>query len=151
MIDGFKLDFRGDSWEGEKKGWGNYATLLKVWRVKKGQYTDLWRARLLIRACDRKDGNPRALPTQLSVGTTLDDWAHDYWLDLSHQGYYSHHCLELGRVMSGGNYTGVTILRWLSVEDAAWCKPYRCPRKMCGDKPCEPREEELVACGCEQK
>jgi len=113
-------------------------------------YADLWRATLLVRACDRPDGNPRALPSQLNVGTTLDDWAHDYWLDLSFANYYSTRCLELGQKMYGGNFTGVTILRWLSVEDAAWCKAYRCPKKVCGDKPCAPKEEELAACGCEK-
>jgi hypothetical protein len=142
------LEFTGDEWYGEKKGWGNYVTLKSVKLVKKGRYSDLWRAKLLVRTCDRADGNPRALPQQLVMGTTLDTWVHDYWLDLADWGS---RCLEVGPVLWQGEFTGVNILRWLSVEDAAWCRPVPCPPRKdcegCSDCDCE---QEVVACDCER-
>ena len=83
------------------------------------------------------------------IGTTLDEWLHDYWLDLANWG---RKCLEVGPILWHGEFTGVNILRWLSVEDAAWCRPFPCPpRKECveGCDDCD-CEEELVACGCER-
>ncbi|MFV1958609.1 MAG: collagen binding domain-containing protein, partial [Planctomycetota bacterium] len=138
-MDGVDLMFSGTEWHGAKKGWGGMLTLTDLKRVKKGQYADLWRARMLIQACDRCDGNPSPLPEQLAVDSTLDEWTHDYWLDLN---YSSNPPMEVGPVLWRGEFTGVSILRWLSVEDAAWCPPNVCrdcpddqPCTDCGDRP----------------
>lgn len=123
VIDALAVCFTGNEWHGRKKGWGNVVLLTDVWLVEKGRYADLWRMRVHIQACDRRDGNPGALPEQLEVATKLDNWRHDFWLDLNPG---DGQCLELGPRYWEGEHMGINILRWLSVEDAAWCPPNPC-------------------------
>jgi len=127
IIDGLELRFTGSEWHGRKVGWAGKAFLTDVWRVSRHEYADLWRVRLHVRACDRIDGNPAALPQELELATRLDNWRHDFWLSLGKD-----RCLQLGPWTWEGEPMGINILRWVSVEDAAWCPPYVC-EGTCGD------------------
>ena len=178
-IDFLKLRFNGDEWHGEKKSENGYVYLKSVYKLSRseaqrlygkeaGAYADLWRVRLLARACDRIDGNPRALPEQLEFETKLDDAERDFWLDLGDH-WDSDYCLETGKWYYDGSFMGVNIIRWLSVEDAAWCPPFECEKecKGCGGycrycpepdsdtcdcdkdcKHCKDKNYSDVACGC---
>jgi len=128
IIDGVSLRFTGDEWHGRKKGWNGMVFVTDAWRISRNEYADLWRVRLHVRACDRPDGNPRALPEQLNLATIFDNAKHDFWLDLNS---WNERCLQLGVWTWEGESMGVNILRWLNVLDAAWCPPYVCD-KDCG-------------------
>ncbi len=130
-IDHVGLSFDGTSWEGSKKSDHGLATLLYVRRIDTGDAADLWRARFLVRSCDRADGNPGVLPEQLEIRSKVDEGEHDYWLDLN---YASNACLETGPILWNGEFTGVNLIRWVSVLDAAWCPPVPCDGSC--DTPC---------------
>jgi hypothetical protein len=119
QADRVSFRFSGNEWHGTKIGQNGIITVTDIYPVS-GQH---WRAKVVLQACDRADGNPGRLPEWPKFKFAIDKDRGELWLDLS--------CcpdpLKLGAFRTSDGSPVYDVLQWISVVDAGRCPPVGCP------------------------